>query len=110
MKPAGHEVAAAADGWEGLGLFQQQAFDLVITDVLMPRKGGAETIADLRRLRPGLKIVAACGGGRSAGTGCPATAQSLGADRLLTKPFTVVELRAAVADVLRVANKPPTGS
>jgi CheY-like chemotaxis protein len=110
LQAAGYEVVAAADGQEGLSLFQQQAFDLVITDVLMPRKGGAETIADLRRLQPGLKIIAAYGGGRVAGTGSPATAQSLGADRLLTKPFTMAELRAVVADVLSVANKHPTGS
>jgi CheY-like chemotaxis protein len=110
LRVGGHEVVAAADGAEGLEVFQRQAFDLVITDLLMPKKGGLETIADLRRLRPGLKIIAMYGGGRIAGASSPATAQGLGADRLLAKPITLAELQGAVADVLNVAPDHPDRS
>jgi CheY-like chemotaxis protein len=105
-----HEVVTAADGAEGLEWFQRQAFDLVITDLIMPKKGGPETIAALRRLRPGLKIIAMYGGGRITGADSPATAQSLGADRLLAKPITLAELRAAVSDVLKVPPDNPDRS
>lgn len=100
LEVAGHQVVIAANGVEGLERFQPQAFDLVITDVLMPKKGGRETIAALRRLQPGLKIIATYGGGRLRGAASPPTAESLGADRLLAKPITLDELRAAVAAVL----------
>jgi CheY-like chemotaxis protein len=110
LRVAGHEVVAAADGAEGLEWFQRQAFDLVITDMVMPKKGGRETIAALRRLRPGLKIIAMYGGGRITGDDSPATAQSLGADRLLAKPITLAELRAAVSDVLKVPPDNPDRS
>lgn len=107
LQVTGHDVVTAADGAEGVERFQRQAFDLVITDVLMPKKGGAETIAALRRLRPGLKIIATYGGGHITGTSSPATAESLGADRLLPKPITFAELRAAVSDVLPVSPDNP---
>jgi len=100
LQASGFEVVAAADGEAGVGLFQQQPFDLVLTDVLMPRMGGAEVIAALRRLRPEIKIIATYGGGRVAGSNPVATAQSLAADRMLAKPFTLAELRAAVAAVM----------
>ena len=100
LRIAGYDVIAAADGREGLDLFQREPFDLVITDVVMPRMDGAETIAALRRLRPGLKVIATYGGGRISGTNPVATAQRLGADRLLAKPFTAQEINAAIADVL----------
>jgi CheY-like chemotaxis protein len=100
LRIAGYDVVAAADGQEGLDLFQRQTFDLVITDVVMPRMDGAETIAALRRLRPELKVIATYGGGRISGTNPVATAQRLGADRLVAKPFTVQEIIAAIAEVL----------
>ena len=110
LRIAGHEVVTAADGAVGLELFQRQAFDLVITDVLMPKKGGPETIAALRSLRPGLKIIAIYGGGRVSGADPLATARSLGADRLLAKPVTFVELWSAVSDVLKVGEDNPDRS
>ena len=107
LRVAGHEVVTAIDGAEGLEMFQLRPFDLVITDVLMPIKSGPETIVALRRLRPGLKIIATYGGGRIAGDEYPPTAESLGADRLLAKPFSLTELRAAVSEVLKAAPAQP---
>ncbi len=107
LRIAGYDVVAAVDGQEGLELFRRQPFDLVITDVLMPRMDGAETIAALRRLRPGLKVIATYGGGRISGTNPVATAQRLGADRLLAKPFSAQEMNAAIAGVLITENDNP---
>jgi DNA-binding response OmpR family regulator len=103
LRIAGYAVVAAADGREGLDLFRQQSFDLVITDVLMPRMDGAATIAALRGLRPGVKVIAMYGGGRVSETNPVANANNLGADRLLAKPFTAQELNAAIAAVLLAA-------
>jgi CheY-like chemotaxis protein len=107
LRLAGYEVVTAGDGQEGLDLFQRQAFDLVVTDVVMPRKGGAETILELRRLRPGLRIIAIYGGGHVPGMGSGATARGLGADRLLAKPFTREELLGAVTGLLDAAKDGP---
>jgi CheY-like chemotaxis protein len=106
LRTRGHEVTAAADGREAVELFGRQPFDLVITDVVMPRMGGAEAIAEMRRLRPDIKIIAAYGGGRVGEPGKPATVRLLGADLLLAKPFTLGELEAAVAEMLGRAHEP----
>jgi len=46
----GHEVALAPHGEDGLRRFREQAFDIVICDIFMPRKGGLETVAEIRRI------------------------------------------------------------
>jgi CheY-like chemotaxis protein len=107
LRVTGYDVVVAGDGQEGLDLFQQQTFDLVITDLRMPKKGGVETIRALRSLQPGLKIIATYGGGRISGTDSLVTAQGVGADRLLAKPITLTELRAAVSDVLKAPPDSP---
>lgn len=100
LKMAGHEVVTAADGQEGVELFQRQHFDLVITDLVMPRMGGPETVTAMRRLRPELKVIVVYGGGRMGGSGAPPVAQAVDANRIVAKPFTMEELNAAVREIL----------
>ncbi len=64
MEYAGFEVEAAADGRKGLRLFEENAYDLVITDLIMPEQEGMETITFLRKKYPDIKIIAISGGGR----------------------------------------------
>ncbi|HUL52714.1 MAG TPA: response regulator [Opitutaceae bacterium] len=110
LKAHGHEVVTAVDGKEGVEQFVQDTFDLVITDVLMPRMGGAATIATLRQIRPGLRVIAISGAQRVAADGAAETASRLRADRLLIKPFAQEELLAAVAEVLGDATAGPAGT
>ena len=62
----GHEVCTAADGEEGLALLKGRDIDLVVLDMLMPRKDGFETLMEIRRLRSGPRVLAISGGGLSA--------------------------------------------
>lgn len=97
----GHEVETAANGKRGVAAFLARPFDLVITDIIMPEKDGIEAIMDLRRGRPGLKLIAISGGGRVEPDNYLHSAQLLGADRTLRKPFSNEAIVAAVADLLR---------
>jgi CheY-like chemotaxis protein len=99
---AGHEVEDAANGDIALAAYRRQPRDLVITDLVMPEKDGLETIIALRRINPTAKIIAISGGGRTLGLGqlYLDTAQSIGASRILAKPFTSAALLRAVSDVL----------
>jgi len=63
LQEAGYEVLLAADGKEGLRLFYEKPVDLVITDMLMPRKMGIEVILELKNKFPKIKIIAISGGG-----------------------------------------------
>jgi CheY-like chemotaxis protein len=99
---AGHEVEEAADGGLALKAYSRQRSDLVITDVLMPEKDGLETITELRRLDPSVRIIAMSGGGRTLGLGqlYLESARDVGALHILAKPFTPATLLKAVDEVL----------
>ena len=65
LESADHVVFEAANGKEALRSFENRAVDLVITDIIMPEKEGIETIIDLRKIAPNLRIVAISGGNRA---------------------------------------------
>ncbi len=101
LKQAGHDVFEAAEGNEAVSLFRKHLPDLLITDIIMPEKEGLETISELRRDFPNIRIVAISGGGKSLDReACLQFAKSLGANRALAKPFSKQELLDAVQDVL----------
>lgn len=96
---ADYEVVCAEHGKQGLQVFKEQAFDLVITDLFMPEKEGCETIMELRRLAPDVRIIAISGGYRRAD--CLPIAKQLGARMTLNKPVPMKELLEAVREVLK---------
>lgn len=98
LKSMGHDVYAAANGIEGVALCQEQLFDLVITDLIMPEMDGVETILELKIQMPELKIIAISGGGKY--VDIMETTYRLGADCALTKPFSVNDLSECVNRVL----------
>jgi CheY-like chemotaxis protein len=57
LEAAGHAVACAHDGKEGLEKFRADKFDLVIVDYLMPGMNGAEVIRRIRETHPRLPII-----------------------------------------------------
>jgi DNA-binding response OmpR family regulator len=100
LSAMGHVVTASPHGRDGLAKQAADPADLVITDVVMPEKDGLETIRDMRRLQPDLKIIAMSGGGRLDDTNYLPFAKRFGAVRVLAKPFAIAELAALVTDVL----------
>lgn len=93
----GHLVAEAVDGGDGLAKFRANPFDLIVTDLYMPEKEGLETIVELRREFPQLKILAISG----ARTEQLRVAKMLGADATLSKPFNLVDLLDVVEELLK---------
>ena len=81
-------------------LFKERKFDLIITDILMPEKDGFETIIDMRRDNPELKIVAISGGFFSSPQNYLTAAKGIGANYTLQKPFGMNELVNAVSNLL----------
>jgi DNA-binding NtrC family response regulator len=102
---AGHRVRVAGDGAEALGVMREDggttAFDLVVTDIVMPEKEGLETIMELRRLVPGMPVIAMSGGGRGTPENYLRAARMLGAFRTLEKPFDSKELIQAIDEAGR---------
>jgi YesN/AraC family two-component response regulator len=73
---------------------------VVVTDIVMPNKEGLETIVELRRNMPGVKIIAISGGGRIAPTDYLSIAKRLGADRVFAKPVERRALLDAVSELV----------
>ncbi len=97
----GYQVMDAPNGKVGMELFQEEPFDLVITDIVMPEKEGIETIGELRHYFPETKIIAISGGGQNLKANYVLhTAKILGAHCTLFKPFEIEELLNAVKHVL----------
>lgn len=106
LEEAEYSVSEAGDGREGLAACGEAQYDLVITDVLMPRTDGVEFILALRGRHFGAPILAISGGGRVPGDLCLTLAGNLGAVATLAKPFTREALLDAVSSCLGGASGP----
>jgi CheY-like chemotaxis protein len=95
---AGYDVVATRDGEEALTAYAAATTDLIITDLLMPRRDGVETIRGLRRQHPDARVIAVTGArGRFNRL---TAARHVGAYHTLLKPFHLSELLTAVRDTL----------
>ena len=109
LERAGYRVRAAEDGADGLIKMQQRAADTIITDIIMPRLNGVETIAAMRERFPGARIIAISGGGNFGVTDYQpnaittsaylAAATKAGAHVILTKPFDTADLIKAISEL-----------
>jgi CheY-like chemotaxis protein len=96
----GYQVLKASNGKEGMKLYREDPFDLIITDLIMPEKEGIETIRGLTEEFPTIKIIAISGGGRIGPADYLHMAKILGAKRTLAKPIGRDELVRTVKELL----------
>jgi len=89
----GYEIEEASNGKTGLKIHHNNPVDLVIMDIIMPEKEGLETIMELRRDSPEVKIIAISGGGIIDAQECLYFAEKLGAQEIIAKPFGMNELK-----------------
>jgi DNA-binding response OmpR family regulator len=104
LREAGHLVLEASDGGEGVKMGTSLTFDLIITDIIMPGGDGLELIHGIRKLFPNVKIIAITAGGKVSQETCLISAQTLGADLTLAKPFKKSALLVAVKELLSRRN------
>jgi CheY-like chemotaxis protein len=100
LRKMNHETVLAGNGKEAVRRLEEGKVDLVITDLIMPESEGIETISQIRKRWPGVKIIAMSGGGRQSPMPYLAVAATLGADATLAKPFERADLSEALRQVL----------
>lgn len=102
MKRAGYEVVVARDGQEAIDAVRREKPDLVLLDVMMPRKNGFDVCTEIRAdeaLRA-TKVLMLTAKGRDTDVD---KGLGVGADAYVTKPFSTKELAAKVAEMLGAA-------
>jgi DNA-binding NtrC family response regulator len=100
LEREGYDVLKASNGKQGIRLYREEPVDLIITDIIMPEKEGIETILELKRDYPDVKIIAISGGGRIGPEEYLDMAEKLGAQRTFIKPVERKQLLNAVRNLL----------
>ena len=99
LQRGGYEVLVARNGDEALGLIEQRIPDLVLLDVMMPRKSGYEICSRIRHQEEWrhIKVIMLSAKGRDAEVN---KGLAIGADLYVTKPFSTRELMAKIDGLL----------
>jgi DNA-binding response OmpR family regulator len=98
LEAQGHEVQAAFDGETGLAQAEQEKPDLIVLDIMLPKKDGFEVCRELRRKGRAVPILMLTARREEADK---VRGLEIGADDYLTKPFGLSEFLARVKALLR---------
>jgi len=100
LSECGFEVSSASDGEDAVRQIEKGNLpDIVITDIIMPKKEGLEVIVEIRKKYPKIKVIAISGGGRTKTVDFLTLAEKLGADAVLAKPLDLDELENTVRKI-----------
>jgi CheY-like chemotaxis protein len=100
LQSVGHQVVTAADSNEALKILGERPVDLLVTDILMPEKDGAELIAELRDRGDQRPIIAVSAGGEGVTRSEALFMPKKFADLVLEKPFSRDALINAINSLL----------
>ncbi len=83
---ANHNVKTAKDGEDAVTVLKTFEPDVMVTDILMPKKSGTTLISEVRAQHPNMEIIAISGGGRADPIGYLDLSEELGAAISFAKP------------------------
>lgn len=98
FKKEGYEVDTAADGESALMLFTKNKYDLIVLDRMLPGMDGTEVLKKIRTVSPDIPVIMLTAKAEEADK---LKGFDLGADDYVTKPFSMMELKARVRAVLK---------
>src|SRR5271157_1101075 len=99
LEAAGYDIVVARDGNQGLALAEREDPDLVILDMMMPKRSGFLVLEKLRRTRSvPLRIIMVTA---NEGSRHKAYAEMLGVDDYIRKPFAIDRLLDSVTRLLK---------
>jgi len=93
-------VYSLSDGTKVVQEIEENDYDIIVLDIVMPNKEGLETIQDVRKINSKIPILAVSGGGRTAPSSNLAIAKMMGANDTLVKPFDSLSLVQKIQKIL----------
>jgi two-component system alkaline phosphatase synthesis response regulator PhoP len=99
----GYRVETASDGEQALARVEEGPFDLILLDVMLPRKNGFDVCRDLRQRGVDIPVLMLTARSQVVDR---VVGLKLGADDYLTKPFEMIELLARIEALLRRGRTP----
>ena len=103
LRLSGYDVTEAADGAAGLREAGAAGVDLVLLDIMLPKRDGLDVLGELRRTNPARPVVLLTARGSEDDR---VRGLKMGADDYVVKPFSAKELLARVEAILRRTLKP----
>lgn len=101
LEMSGYKVITASNGHEAMACLNQQAIDLVITDLVMPKMDGVDLVEQIRQIRPDLPVIVVSGSTRNIMQRYGIDSIHVpGADASLSKPFKGADLRSQIQALL----------
>lgn len=101
LERADHKVICAGDGDEAAEILKTTNPDIMVTDIIMPKKSGITLISEVSNKHPKMEIIAISGGGRLDPTGYLDLSESLGASVSFEKPVDNTALLMAIELLLQ---------
>lgn len=96
LERASHHVESASDGEEATQILKRSKPDIMVTDIIMPKKSGITLISEVKNQHPQMEIIAISGGGRLDPTGYLDLSESIGATVSFEKPVDKSALLMAI--------------
>ena len=97
LSKSDYKAEYALNGYDALMMMEEEAFDVVVTDLKMSRLGGMEVLRRIREAYPDTKVIIITG---YASVSSSVEVMKMGASDYLPKPFTPHEFRSVVAQAL----------
>jgi two-component system, response regulator, stage 0 sporulation protein F len=104
LQRASHEVICAANGEEATERLQKEELDILITDIIMPKKSGIALISEVKDHHPRMEIIAISGGGRLDPASYLDLSENLGASVSFEKPIDQAALLMTIDLLLHGKN------
>jgi DNA-binding response OmpR family regulator len=101
LEHEGYTVITAPDGMEGLKKLDSEAYDLVITDIVMPYVSGVGIVSAIKSKKPKIPVIAVTGYGKEP----EAAAMEKNADMVLAKPVKIAVLKEYIRDLLGLTQR-----
>jgi len=100
LNSRGHTIVDFDNGIDGINYIKENPVDVAIIDLVMPLKGGIETLIEIRDTNRNIKIIAISGKIETRADAIQGLAQQFNVDQVLSKPFDVDEIIQIVEDLI----------